>query len=89
MSEPTSSHNPEVQPGARLNAALRELAFEIDLTPERRQETFANGERALQELVRQLAEARAWARGYEHRLFPFDTTNAPQWLIAPLDAEGR
>lgn len=31
-------------------------------------------------------EARAWARGYEHRIFLFDTSHPPDWLTAPLEA---
>ena len=44
--------------------------------------------RALEEVVRERDEARAWARGYEHRLFVrIDTDHPPEWLTAPLETD--
>ncbi|MGN6131234.1 MAG: hypothetical protein ACTHOK_12930, partial [Nocardioidaceae bacterium] len=82
------THDPREHPVDCLDAALHELAFEKDLTGQHRRETFEHGEQALRELQRQVDEARAWARGYEHRLFWLDTSNPPQWLTAPLPDEG-
>tara|TARA_Y100000815_G_scaffold264176_1_gene279541 strand:+ start:2934 stop:3227 length:294 start_codon:yes stop_codon:yes gene_type:complete len=89
MSERLFTHEPHDNPSDCLDAVLHELAFEANLTAEHRRETFEHGEQALRELQRQVAEARAWARAYEHRLFPFDTSHPPQWLTAPLDEQGH
>jgi hypothetical protein len=89
VSKPFFSHDPKEHPFDCLDAVLHELAFGANLTGQQRRQTFGHAEQALRELHRQVAEARAWARGYEHRLFPFDTSNPPEWLIAPLDEEGR
>lgn len=89
MTEPTFTHEPDEHPSNCLDAVLHELAFEVNLTGQRRRETFEHGERALRELQRQVAESRAWARGYEHQLFSVGTSNPPEWLTAPLDQEGR
>ncbi|HEY6935133.1 MAG TPA: hypothetical protein VI452_17160 [Marmoricola sp.] len=89
MSEPIFTHDPKEHPSDCLDAVLHELAFEASLTGQHRRETFDRGEQALRELQRQVAEARAWARAYEHRLFAFDVSNPPEWLAAPLDEEGH
>ena len=83
------THDPREHPVDCLDAVLHELAFEKDLTGQERRETFEHGQQALRELQQQVAEARAWARGYEHRLFWFDTSNPPPWLTAPLRDEGE
>lgn len=81
------THDPGEHPSDCLDAVLHELAFETNLTGAHRRETFEHGEQALRELRKQVGEARAWARGYEHRLFLFDTSHPPQWLTAPLQAD--
>ena len=50
-------------------------------------ESFPEQARRL-ELLEQLAEARAWARGYEHGMFVgIDTDAPPAWLTAPLELD--
>lgn len=53
-----------------------------------RAETLAHWLAATHALERQVAEARAFARGYEHGLFEdVDTDALPAWLSAPLSTD--
>ena len=78
---PVHRHDASEHPADALHAVLHE--FGCATLPDRAK-TLAHGLNAVRTLQSQVAEARAWARGFEHGyLANVDTDTPPEWLTAP------
>ncbi|WP_375425532.1 hypothetical protein [uncultured Friedmanniella sp.] len=80
--EPPGQHHPEDEPDTCAEAALHELAG-AKMSGEERQQTLDHGLRAVHELVRQLREARHWARLAWLLADTEEMVDPPAWLTGP------